>query len=292
MIRLEMTKKQELIIAALIVLGALAIFALQSGIGRTPEPVEVPPPLISVITGQMERQARIDSQLLGELDYVGYGFNNPLVRVDPYGMSPLTALVLFYTDEPMRISVHIAGRTEDTSVSFSFVGFNTRHVIPIYGLYPDSKNLVELTATTQDGTVQSKLLIVNTKSLPEELTAGVVSAGLESPDTHTQLLYFTFVLKSAFDVNGDYRWVYSDMELQNPSYYLDNGNFITTVGSYDARDALRLEVNKLGRLISINTADADEETISFDALHVEPMSLYTAADNDFTIEAPSLETDG
>ena len=284
MIRLEMSKKQEIVLAVIIFVATMGVFVLHSWAGR--RTVEIPTDeqnsTVSVILDQVERQAIVDERLLGKLDSGEHGFYDPFVSMDPYGMSPLSALVLFSTNEPMRVSVHITGKTKNTYLDYSFEEFNTRHIIPVFGLYPDMLNLVEIVVITQDGGTESTWLVMKTDPMPDELSAGAIPTTYEQSDTPDQDLYFTFVQKSAFDVNGDFRWFYNDLWLVNPTSYTDEGNMLIILGSFDAGNAVLLEVNKLGRIMSVDSVSAGE-VIGFNAFHVERRPIHSAVANDLGI---------
>jgi len=284
MIRLEMSKKQEIVLAVIILVATLGVFGLHSWAGRRTVEVttDVQNPLISEILDNIDRQAIVDERLLRELDSGEYGFYNPLVSMDPYGMSPLSALVLFSTYEPMSVSVNITGKTIDTYLEYSFDDFNTRHIIPVFGLYPDMLNLIEIIGITQDGDSESTLLVMRTDPVPDELSAGAIPTNIGQSDTPDQDLYFTFVQKSAFDVNGDFRWFYSDLQLNNPTSYTDDGNMLIVLGSYNAGNAFLLEVNKLGRIMSVDPVNAGEVS-GLDAFNVERRPMYTDAASDMGI---------
>jgi arylsulfate sulfotransferase len=207
--------------------------------------------MLFIITEQVNLQAGIDEMLLAELDSGVHTFEDPFVLVNPYGMSPLTAIVLFTSDEPLRTSVHVPGITEYADVEFTFDDYNTRHIMPVFGLYPDDENMVELTGITARGVKKSNTLSVNTAPLPEWLGSINIMTELAQPGHYQPGLNFTFAQKSAFDINGDYRWFYNDPELLQPTLYKHNGNIILTKGHYHAGDVFILEVNMLGRLISV-----------------------------------------
>ena len=66
----------------------------------------------------------------------GYSIENPNIIVNPYFISPLTAIMLFETDKEEIITVTIHGKTSDTDISYTF-NSSKKHTIPIYGLYAD-----------------------------------------------------------------------------------------------------------------------------------------------------------
>ena len=199
----------------------------------------------------IEHQANVDAMLLAELNSGLYSFEDPFVVIDPYGMSPLTALALFKTDEPMNISVHVPGRTALADVSFTFEGYNTVHQIPILGLLPAHVNMVTLMGETQAGTQSSNVLTLRTDVLPPELAGDIILTDLVQPERIGPGLNFTYAYKTAFDVNGDYRWFYNDFFLRGFALYNYNGNMVFARGAYHQGDVLILEVNKLGKILSV-----------------------------------------
>ena len=71
----------------------------------------------------------------------GYTLEDANVILNPYGNSPLTALILFETEEEVSPTVTIVGEDELTTFTHTFEE-DTKHYLPIYGLYPDKENEV------------------------------------------------------------------------------------------------------------------------------------------------------
>ena len=80
-----------------------------------------------------QRQLETDRQLLAELDSGAYDFDHPLAVVNPYGISPFTAVVLFETAQPARISLRVAGDSPKACVEYTFSDYGTRHMLTIDG---------------------------------------------------------------------------------------------------------------------------------------------------------------
>ena len=213
--------------------------------------------LIADMLAVVSRQAAIEEMLLAELDSGFYSFEEPFVVVDPYGKSPLSALVLFLTDEPMRICVHVPGRTRLADVDFTFDGYNTRHKIPVFGLYAGTLNVVRLTGTTrnitgaEDAVSRTVYIELRTDPLPPELSGDIILTDLVQPENYQPGFNFTFGHKTAFDVNGDYRWFYNDFWLRGFAMYDYNGHMIFAKGAYHEGDVLLIEVNMLGKILSV-----------------------------------------
>ena len=63
---------------------------------------------------KLDAQKAVDRMLQEELERGSYTFESPLVVLDPYGESPLTALILFRTTELSKIEITIPGDSVDT----------------------------------------------------------------------------------------------------------------------------------------------------------------------------------
>ena len=239
-------------VGAALIIAALMLIPLSSTSNTSADSVQSDDdPLIADMLMHIERQALVDEMLLAELDSGVYSFDEPLVAVDPYAMAPLSALVLFISEEPMNISVFIPGKTDHANVGFSFDENNTRHIIPIYGLYPDENNEVRVSGTTPDGDTRTVTLYVRTDPLPPELKKDIILTDLKEPENYQPGFNFTFAHKTAFDVNGDYRWFYNDFMLRGFAMYGYNGHMIFAKGSYHEGDVLLIEVNMLGKILSV-----------------------------------------
>jgi len=202
---------------------------------------------------RLEKQAQIDEMMLAELNSGAYGFESPLVIVDPYGQSPLTALALCTSEEPLNITVHVPGVTKLADVDFTFDGYNTSHMIPIYGLYPGALNKVRLTALAKNDATQSVILEVQTDPPPPEFAKNILIADLVKPGRYQPGFNYTFwPMKSAFDVNGEYRWYFNDFSaLQVATIYNYHGNIVLMKGTTQEGDLLIFEINTLGKIMSV-----------------------------------------
>lgn len=98
-----------------------------------------------------------------------YTFRYPFVAPDPYGLAPLTALVLFQTEEPYQVRFTAAGREGSKAVT-AVTGLSRFHRVPVYGMLPGYKNEILLELLDKEGiTVKSRKLKIYTEPLPEKL---------------------------------------------------------------------------------------------------------------------------
>ncbi len=181
-------------------------------------------------------QNEIDEQLLNDTNYT---FEEPKVILDPYGISPLTALIVFETTDLTTPSITVHGKDENSTFTNTFKPSKT-HIIPVYGLYADSDNKVDLTINGKTTT-----LSIKTNKLPEDFSLPtIVRADKDELDNE---LYFVTPSSqgytAAYDVNGDVRWyltanyVWEINRLENGNLLLSNDKIINppyyTTGLYE-----------------------------------------------------------
>ena len=74
-----------------------------------------------------DQQSAIDAALLAEGEY-GYSFEEPLVVVNPYGNSPLSAVAIFTTEEEIGGAVVAKGHAPEDDVTGTFPPAFTHYV--------------------------------------------------------------------------------------------------------------------------------------------------------------------
>lgn len=157
----------------------------------------------SLVTKQNEIEKNIKTN--------GYTIDNPKVLLDPYDASPLTALILFETEEEVSPKITIEGKDKLTTIETEFAK-NTKHYLPIYGLYADYNNKVDISYTLSDGKKITKQVEIQTDKLPDDFVLPT-SVKKDSSKLTNDLYFFTPSSKGytcAYDVNGDVRWYLSN----------------------------------------------------------------------------------
>ena len=150
-----------------------------------------------------------------------YTFDDPKVILNPYDISPLTALIVFETKDSTTVTVTIEGKDKNTTITNTFKPTNV-HYLPIYGLYPDTNNKVTLTMNGE-----SKVIYIKTEKLPDDFILPTeVKADKDALGTD---LYFTSPSSkgymSAYDSNGDVRWYLTERAIWDINR-LKNGHLI------------------------------------------------------------------
>ena len=202
---------------------------------------------------QIKFQDEVDKNLLKELKSGAYSFDEPLVVVDPYDQSPLTALSVFTSTEPINLSVHVEGKDKLSDIDFTFDGYNTENIIPIYGLYSNKVNNVTLTSKDKNGKTKQVVLKIKTQPLPKDLSDIAIQTDLPQKEKYQEGLNFTYGInnkKIAFDVSGEYRWYLKDEYSVAANYNLNN-KFIFAKTEKKSGDVVFYEINPLGKIFRI-----------------------------------------
>lgn len=233
-------------------------------------------------TDLVDEQTAIEKQL--KADSKDATLEKPYVKLNPYGTSPLTALLLFNTAEKMKITVEVEGGNADTTIE-SEVGseYTTEHEVAVLGLYADKANTVKISAVTQDGKKTEKTITIQTDKLPAEMpTIDVKTSDTKKMEqTGNQLTFITPSTKYAYgvDSNGDVRW-YSTKYNSHVFKELENGHllYLTKYDNADDTYSLLLETDYLGKIYHAYsmTTEAESEqsgSSSKSAIHHDAIEL-------------------
>lgn len=211
-----------------------------------------------------------------EKDYntEGYTIDNPNVVLNPYDISPLSALVLFETEQEETVKVTIKGKDALTTYTHTFEA-TKKHFLPIYGLYADKENEVVISY----GKV-SKTIKIKTDKLPDDISLPT-SVVKDASKLTNDLYFYTPSSKgytAAYDVNGDVRWyltinsIWEVNRLQNGHLLLSTERLVNSpyymTGLY--------EMDMLGK---IYTEYSLEGGYHHDYYEMENGNLIVASDN-------------
>ncbi len=173
--------------------------------------------IVEVKDGLVSMQEKIEDNFKSS----GYTIDNPNIILNPYEISPLTALIIFETEEEVEPTVIINGKDANTTFTNTFAS-NKVHYLPIYGLYPDYNNEIII----KYGDV-SKTIYIKTDKLPDDfiLPTNVIN---DKSKLGNELYFFSPSSKGymcAYDVNGDVRWYLTENFTWNINR-LENGHLL------------------------------------------------------------------
>lgn len=201
------TKYKFIVLIVLACLSSIAIYYLVEKV----KPVE-------------EVNSLIDIQYKKEVDFLSdtnYSFEEPNVILNPYGISPLTALIVFETKDLTTPTITVEGKDENSTITTTFKSAK-KHMLPIYGLYPDYDNKITISINGE-----KRVLNIKTDKLPSDfIVPTLVSA--DKGKLNNELYFVTpssIGYTAAYDVNGDVRWYLTEnfaWDIQR----LDNGHIL------------------------------------------------------------------
>ena len=161
------------------------------------------------------------SELENKFTSYGYTIDEPNIILNPYEISPLTALVLFETSDYVSPTVTVVGKSEKTTYIHTFKESKT-HYLEILGLYPDYNNEVIISY----GDVTKKIYI-QTGKLPNDFVTPS-SIYKDEDKLNNELYFYTPSSRGytcAYDINGDVRWYLTENFIWEINR-LRNGNLL------------------------------------------------------------------
>lgn len=166
----------------------------------------------------------------------GYDINNPNIIVNPYGNSPLTALVMFTSNDYSEVSITIRGKY-DNDINYSFAK-DKYHLIPIYGLYPDYENTVIIRCEGIE-----KVINIKTDAISKDFI-------LDDNMVYDNYSFYNVNYPYAIDSYGDIRWYLNERYFGNITV-LDNSNLIIGSNYYNEDEDSTISfyrMNLLGKI--------------------------------------------
>ena len=246
-------------------------------------------PSVEQIPDTLTKQQQIDLTLSETIEQGNYTFDNPYLILNPYESSPLTALMAFNTEDLVSVRVTILGKDEHSTFTQDFEAA-TSHLIPIYGLYPDSLN--DVIVTLSDG--QTKTIQIKTDPLPEDLPLPT-SINANKEKLGNDLYFFTPSSEgytAAYDVNGDVRWYLTTKNVWDIKR-LKNGNLLLSSDRLMAPPYYMAGLMEMDLLGKVYTEYVFEGGYHHDAVELPNGNLLVAANNPdkMTVEDYVIELD-
>ena len=105
---------------------------------------------INIVDNYLDSQRNVDKQI----DSYGYSIDNPLIIINPYDVNPLSAMIVFQTDDYVSPTIIVKGKNND-DVVYTYSKAKVHH-LPIYCLYADYDNKVIIKANGVSKTIDIK----------------------------------------------------------------------------------------------------------------------------------------
>ena len=197
-----------------------------------------------------KEQAEVDNYLKDELVKNKYTLDRAKVYVNPYNANPLSAMIIFYTDKSLEVSVTVKGKNnDDFTINY---GKSNYHYIPVYGLYSDYENTVVV--TLGDKTTKEFKIKIDKVEVPSVTTK---SGNVTTPGDLYLLTSPISMNSFGLDGYGNVRWMLNDTYYHNIKV-LDNGHLLIGIDT-DSTSGLPTvirEIDYLGRIYNEYTIDS------------------------------------
>jgi len=217
----------------------------------------------------------------------GFTIEKPNIVLDPYGNSPLTALILFETEREVSPKVTIVGKDELTTYTHTFEK-SKKHQLPIYGLYADYQNKVVIEYES-DGETISKEFLIQTDKLPENMVLPTSINKVEEKLTNDLYFYTPSSIgyTCAYDVNGEVRWYLKNYAIWKIDR-LENGHLLVSTERLINSPYYMTGLYEMDLLGKVYTEFSLEGGYHHDYFEMETGNLLVASD-DFNNEDGTVE---
>lgn len=196
-------------------------------------------PQVSLLLNQVDNQKKINDRLNKISASKKYTLTNPYYELNPYNISPLSAIIIFSTNDSVPVDLYV------NDVYVTRVDAATEHVIPVYGLYEDFENKIKLVTDIGESEV-----IIKTEKSNIEYPLNVKYA---SNTLNNQEMYFTVASYKTYltgwDIEGRLRF-YLTVDNRMDVEWLDNGHFLigTSQGQFAENFVSFVEMDYLGKI--------------------------------------------
>ena len=191
--------------------------------------------LLKMVEDQKEVNRRLDEISKDKR----YTFNKPYVELNPYGISPLSAIIIYSDSNKNGVDVYI------NDVLVTKCEEDTNHIIPIYGLYEDYENVIKLVSNDKTSIVK-----INTEKANINYPLEVISKSDKLNDTD---IYFTVASYetwlTGWDSEGRLRFYFTE-DMRMDVEWLSNGHFLigTSQGQFAENFVGFFEMDYLGKI--------------------------------------------
>lgn len=222
-------KKIKLMLIVLLVLGLSFLIYIKLG-GK----------LIKEENSFIEKQKAIEDNIFN--DAYSYSFDDAKLIVDPYDVSPLTAVVIFNTKKEEEVTMTVKGMSPNADIKITYP--KTRvHYIPVVGLYDGYENTVIIETSSN----KKKVFKIKTAK-------AFINRKIDNPTTHNLMLTGKNTYPAIYDFNGNLRW-YLDKRF-GLLYKGNKDSFYITSNIYTNNKFIGIyKMNLLGKVFEFNTSD-------------------------------------
>lgn len=195
--------------------------------------------VLSTTIDQVHIQKKVNDELERAKKNKSYSIENAYVKLNPYEISPLSAIIIFYTQSEEEVEVFI------NDEFFTKMEKSKEHAIPIYGLYEDYDNVITLKINGKSYDKHIKTDASNIK-YPLNISKNEVLNN-ENDLIFTVSSYETYF--TGWDRNGKLRF-YLTVDNRMDVEWLPNGHFLIGTSEGQVRENFLsfVEMDYLGKI--------------------------------------------
>lgn len=194
-----------------------------------------------LVYNEIKAQKSVTKILKNKATSGAYTLNNIYTKLNPYKVSPLTAVAIFNTSKAAKVSYTVVGKTSKTSITNTVKKYTKSHTLQILGLYAGYNNTVKIKVTYKDGTSVTKTIHIKTAKIPSSLASiniKVTKANKKKMETGKGNAKLTFMVRTTIsgkkeaknysfgiDADGAIRW-YTTRPTSHIFKQLSDGNLL------------------------------------------------------------------
>jgi arylsulfate sulfotransferase len=180
----------------------------------------------------LETQYQRELDILADYANGSYTPGQPYIIQDPYQANPLSAMILFETVEPARVTVTVMGKNQYATFTHTIDGFTNHHEVVVLGLYPGQENQVNLAIAYQNGSEETFEHLLQTEPLPYDFPNQDVNISTPEkmePGVDMMIACLDTNYSYLLDANGDVRGYFTNKNFGHCTAMrvLKNGRLLT-----------------------------------------------------------------
>lgn len=231
------------------------------------------------INGLIKAQEKVEKKITKEYSELEYTWRSPYIKVNPYGNTPLSTLIKFKTDEPMKVRIEIIDR-EGTNMEYLFNEYITEHEYGISGLYLKGDTELQLILEEKDGKIKKKKIKVKARENTVNKENFIVRINnLEKNNFYYVRGYSN--LGIIIDNFGSIRGI-KKIGIEG-GVHLKNGNYLNGFGKRN----IIFEENEIGKILKVY--ELGKYSYHHHALEMENGNFLLAVNKD---DAVKIDQDG